>query len=168
MRLLLQKLYSNANDPHHSRIPQKLAKQILVKQEREESMNSARRLQWTESDLDELPELEPDFFERKAGMLYGQSHFKREMAATLSALANSGGGHLILGVKDNGEPDGLPEFHGGERMTVWLEKTIPNLLSYTLQSFRVHQVIPNSNFGFASKDIRRCRAIRGLSTCRWS
>jgi hypothetical protein len=48
-----------------------------------------------------------------------------------------------LGVKDDGTPDGVPKVHKGRNSTrEWLEQVIPDLLSYPLQDFRVHEVDP--------------------------
>jgi predicted HTH transcriptional regulator len=66
------------------------------------------------------------------------------MAKALSAFANSGGGHLIIGVADDGSFDGVEPFQGRTPTREWLEQVIPSLLSYPLEDFRVHQVEPSS------------------------
>lgn len=59
----------------------------------------------------------------------------------LSAFANSGGGHLILGVGNDGTPDGVEPIYKGRASTrEWLEQIIPNLLEFPLYDFRVHAV----------------------------
>lgn len=113
----------------------------LARQRAELSL--VKRERWTEADLDELPAEEPDVFERKAGQLFegGQDKFLDSVAKALSAFANSGGGSLILGVKDDGSPDGLPSFVGRTTMRDWIEQKVPHLLDYPLSDFRVHTVI---------------------------
>lgn len=98
---------------------------------------------WTEAEVLALPDGEQDFFDRKSGLAFEKKpEFKEIVAKALSALANSGGGHLVLGQDDDGRFSGLPPFVGRTPMQEWLEQTLPNLLSYPLESFRVHQVYP--------------------------
>jgi putative transposase len=105
-------------------------------------LNVVKRERWTEADLDELPAEEPDGFDRKAGQLFetSQDNFLNSIAKALSAFANSGGGSLILGIKDDGLPDGLRPFVGRTAMRDWIEQKIPHLLDYPLSDFRVHTV----------------------------
>jgi hypothetical protein len=101
-----------------------------------------KREKWTDSELDDLPAEEPDKFERKAGRLFDdQDGFLNSMAKALSAFANSGGGSIILGVHDDGTPDGLPSNVGRATMRDWIEQKVPTLLDYPLSDFRVHTVI---------------------------
>lgn len=101
-----------------------------------------KREKWTEFELFSLPSEEPDEFDRKAGKLFDdQGKFLDSVAKALSAFANSGGGSLIIGVNDDGTPDGLPMFVGKTRMRDWIEQKIPNLLEFPLSDFRVHTVI---------------------------
>src|SRR3984893_8489138 len=110
---------------------------------RRKELNVVKRERWTEADLDELPAEEPDVFDRKAGQLCdaGQDNFLNSIAKALSAFANSGGGSLILGVKDDGKSDGLPPLVGRTATRDWVEQRIPHLLDYPLADFRVHTVI---------------------------
>jgi hypothetical protein len=55
-------------------------------------------------------------------------------------MANSGGGHIILGVADDGIPDGMPEMVNNTSIKDWLEQKIPNLVIHPLNNFRVHIV----------------------------
>jgi predicted HTH transcriptional regulator len=67
-----------------------------------------------------------------------------DLAKALSAFANGEGGHLILGVTDDGVIEGLPETVKGRiRTKDWIEQKIPQLLTYPLQDFRVHEVEPS-------------------------
>src|ERR1035441_2153788 len=142
--LMSQLVLQSTNSLGRVMLRQTFAKLSFTRQERESGRFVLKRTHWNESDLDELSELEQDLFERKSGELYGQLHFREELAKTLSALANSGGGHVIFGVRDDGTPDGLPPLKGRERMSVWLEKVIPNLLNYNLHDFRVHEVVAST------------------------
>lgn len=100
-----------------------------------------------------LPPGEHDYFDRKSGALLRDPDFRKDLAKAISAFANSGGGHLVLGVKDDATLDGVPQIHKGRTSTRdWLEQIIPELVSYPLQDFRVHEVeavipsaIPNDN-----------------------
>lgn len=109
-------------------------------------MNFVKHEKWTEADVDALPEGEHDFFDRKSGLLFlDNDKLLGTLAKAISAFANSGGGHLILGVDDNGVPDGVPTHQGRTAMKEWLEQKIPNLVSYPLSDFRVHVVVQSSN-----------------------
>jgi hypothetical protein len=63
-------------------------------------------------------------------------------AKALSAFATSKGGHLLLGVADNGVIDGVDAAKGGTPTRQWLEQVIPVRVDPPLQDFRVHEVIP--------------------------
>lgn len=96
---------------------------------------------WTENEVLALPSGEPDRFDRKSGMLLFESDFEEKFAKALSAFSNSGGGHLILGVKDDGTFDGVDKFHKGKTQTrEWLEQKLPYLVTPVLQDFRVHEI----------------------------
>jgi len=104
-----------------------------------------KRERWTESDIVALALEEPDIFERKSGQLLDDmGKFLDTAAKALSAFANSGGGHLILGVEDDGALTGLNPLMGKEPMRDWLEQKIPTLLDYSLSDFRVHTAEPAS------------------------
>src|ERR1043165_6738328 len=100
---------------------------------------------WRESDLAALPEGEQDYFERKSGQLFESSDWRDNLAKAVSAFANSGGGHLIIGVENNGRIDGVARNHKGKQSTKdWLEQIIPDLVTYGLQDFSVHEVVPDA------------------------
>lgn len=48
---------------------------------------------------------------------------------------------MIIGVGDDGTPDGLPLAVGRTAMRDWIEQKIPHVLDYPLSDFRVHTVI---------------------------
>jgi hypothetical protein len=108
-------------------------------------MNGAKKERWSEEEVLLLPAGELDYFDRKSGAIVNDSDFQKKLAKALSAFANSGGGSLILGVRDDGKIDGVPKVYKGRASTrEWLEQAIPNLLSYPLQDFRVHEVDPTT------------------------
>jgi hypothetical protein len=139
-------LFSSRQDDTPQRrgaIQRTLRRSAIIRAEREVGILPLKRVAWNESDLDELPAGEHDYFERKSGALFNSlDDFLNKLAKTLSALANTGGGHTILGVADDGTPDGMPPLKGRARMRDWLEQKIPDLLDYALQDFRVHEVVP--------------------------
>lgn len=88
---------------------------------------TSKRSKWTEDELIDLPVDEHDYFERKSGQLLekNKGSFLDTIAKAISAFANTGGGHLILGVEDNGSFDGLPSTIGKTSIKDWLEQKIP-------------------------------------------
>jgi Putative DNA-binding domain len=115
----------------------------LARQSQEQDI--VKRERWTEADLDNLPSEEPDVFDRKSGrLLENEANFLNVVAKVLSAFANSGGGALILGVQDDGIPDGVPSYKGKTSMKDWIEQKVPNLLDYPLSDLRVHTVAKSS------------------------
>ncbi|EMI25983.1 AlbA family DNA-binding domain-containing protein [Rhodopirellula europaea] len=103
-------------------------------------MSSTLKKSWSFAEVQALPAGEHDFFDRKSGSIWGDTDFKVKLAKALSAFANSGGGHLLLGVADDGTLDGVPAFQKRTPSREWLEQAIPNLLDPTLSEFRVHEV----------------------------
>jgi Schlafen, AlbA_2 len=118
---------------------------IILFQRQNSAMSIVMKERWTEAEIAALPAGEHDYFDRKSGALLTTPDFRKDMGKALSAFANSGGGHLILGVKDDGTIDGVDKIKKGRVTTRdWLEQTIPNLLVFPLQQFRVHEVEPSS------------------------
>lgn len=115
-------------------------------QRQEVDLNFVKRERWTEEQVVELPSGEHDYFERKAGQLFDNPSERNNLydvlAKAASAFANSGGGHLILGVRNDGTFDGVsPIFSGRTPVREWLEQKLPELLDYTLADFRVHVAV---------------------------
>ena len=100
---------------------------------------------WTEDEVLALPTGESDRFDRKQGSVITESGFDQILAKALSAFANSGGGYLILGIKDDGKIiHGAAKIRKGKVTTRdWLEQKIPYLVAPVLQDFRVHEVEPS-------------------------
>jgi len=96
---------------------------------------------WTEDEVCALPSGEQDYFERKGGAILSSPDFEVKLAKALSAFANTGGGHLILGVENEGAFDGVDSLYRGKTSTrEWLEQIISNLVDFPLDGFRVHEV----------------------------
>lgn len=115
---------------------------LLTRQDR--TMSRPKRDRWTEDEVAALPAGEHDYFDRKSGALLNDSDFREKLGKALSAFANSGGGHLVLGVEDDGRFSGVSPTKGRTSTREWLEQIIPNLVTFPLQDFRVHQVEPAS------------------------
>jgi hypothetical protein len=115
-------------------------------QRQEPDLTFVKRLEWTEDQIASLPAGEHDYFERKSGALFDaadRNPLYDTLAKAASAFSNSGGGHLVLGVRDDGTFDGVPlVITGRTRTRDWLEQKIPDLLDYRLGDFRVHTAIP--------------------------
>lgn len=108
-------------------------------------MVTQKKDRWTEEEVAALPAGEQDYFERKSGAVLSSPNFDDAFAKALCAFANSRGGHLILGVADDGTIDGAPAIRKGRQSTKdWLEQIIPYSLNYPLQDFRVHEVSSSS------------------------
>ena len=109
-------------------------------------MTFVKRERWTEEEIIGLPSGEHDYFDRKSGQLFDKASDRNNLYDVLAkascAFANSGGGHLVLGVKDDGTPDGVPPIFSGKTTTrEWLEQKLPDFLDYRLADFRVHTVV---------------------------
>jgi hypothetical protein len=117
-------------------------------QRQESNLNFVKRQEWTEDQVNGLPDGEHDYFDRKSGALFDSTDrngLYETLAKAASAFSNSGGGHLVLGVADNGTFDGVPMVIAGRTTTRdWLEQKIPDLLDYRLGDFRVHAVVPST------------------------
>jgi len=105
-----------------------------------------KREQWTEQEVQALPAGEHDYFDRKSGMLFDdpttRANLYDVLAKAVCAFANTGGGHLVLGVTDDGAFDGVePIISGSTTTRDWLEQKLPDLLDYRLSDFRVHIVV---------------------------
>ncbi|MCA8925023.1 MAG: ATP-binding protein [Planctomycetes bacterium] len=108
-------------------------------------MNEPR---WDEARLLELEKTEHDFQEFKSSpYIYDparggiRADFLDQLSKQLSAFANGGGGHILIGVDDNGTIDGgvpVDLRSGGTRE--WLEDVVPNLVTPLLTSFNVYEV----------------------------
>src|SRR5438552_3653315 len=113
-----------------------------------------KKERWTESQVLSFP-TEHDQFERKSGRLMkDDKEFRGSLAKALSAMANSHGGQLALGVDNDGRIDGVPSVIKGRQSTrEWLEQIIPNLLEYPLQDFRVHEVVRDDSTSIPSNKV---------------
>jgi hypothetical protein len=107
----------------------------------------SKRETWTEEEVKLLPEGEQSYFDRKAGaLLLDLNNFEEKIGKALSAFANSGGGHIVLGVTDDGVLDGVPKMQKKGKTTTkeWLEQKLPGLVDRRLQDMTVHEVVSSS------------------------
>ncbi|MEZ6183833.1 MAG: putative DNA binding domain-containing protein [Planctomycetota bacterium] len=105
---------------------------------------------WDEARLLDLEPTEHDFQEFKSTPFIHdparggiRADFLDNLSKQLSAFANGGGGHLFLGLDDQGRIDGgvpVDLRSGGTRE--WLEDVVPNLVTPQLTSFNVFEVPP--------------------------
>ena len=103
---------------------------------------------WDEARLLALEPQEHDFQEFKStpymwdpngGRVRGD--FLDNLSKQLSAFANAGGGHLLLGVEDDGAIDGgVPIDLRPNGTREWLEDVIPGLLDPQLKTFNVFEI----------------------------
>lgn len=103
-------------------------------------MSGVKKARWTDAEVLALPAGEHDYFDRKSGALLTSPDFRKNTAKALAAFANSGGGHLLIGVRDDNSFDGVEPVRGRTPTREWLEQVIPSLLGYPLEDFRVHEV----------------------------
>jgi len=101
---------------------------------------------WTEAMLLQLEPVEYDFQEFKRSLFLAdvdriKPDFTTLLSKQLSAFANGAGGHLFLGIDDNGKIDGglLVDLKAGGTRS-WLEDIIPALLDPPLKKFNIHEV----------------------------
>ena len=105
-----------------------------------------RRERWIESDILAFPDGEHDYFERKSGRLFGDNpasekdEIRKTISKALSAFSNTEGGHLLLGVANDGTLDGVPGLIGSTSTRDWIEQQIPHLIEPTIHEFRIHNV----------------------------
>lgn len=108
-------------------------------------MGGMLRTQWTTDEIDAFPSGEHDYFDRKSGRLISKSDFQADLAKAFSAFANSGGGHILIGVADDGTIDGVPQTKGRTCTREWIEQIIPNLVEPVPTAFRVHLALDSKN-----------------------
>ena len=106
---------------------------------------------WSEARLLDLEPTEHDYQEFKSTpYIYDASRggiradFLDNLSKQLSAFANGGGGHIFIGIDDDGHIDGgvpVDIRSGGTRE--WLEDVVPNLVAPLLTQFNVFEVTPS-------------------------
>ena len=71
---------------------------------------------WSEAEALALPDGEHHFFDRKSGRLWADKHqLQATLSKALSAFANSGGGHIVLGQANDGTWTGCLSGRAGPR-----------------------------------------------------
>jgi hypothetical protein len=86
-------------------------------------MDSYLKEKWTEEEILALPHGEHNYFERKGSSIIPDDFnnkekllkFRKDLAKALSAFANSGGGHLILGQEDDCSITGAHKIYPGKK-----------------------------------------------------
>lgn len=101
---------------------------------------------WSESMLEDLEPSEHDFQEFKGARFIADgtrivSDFTAALSKQISAFANGAGGHIFLGVDDDGLVDGgvRVDLKGGGTRS-WLEDVLPSSVDPPLQRFNVFEV----------------------------
>jgi hypothetical protein len=98
---------------------------------------------WNEAEVYALAGESSDF-DRKSGQLRDESEFRRSFAKALSAFANSGGGHIFIGVEDDGRPLGIRNCPKGRQSArEWIETMAAGLTDYPIQAINVQVVQPS-------------------------
>ena len=84
---------------------------------------------WTEDDLIEIPIGETDEYEYKSSLIRESAHYRSELQSkivkTASALWNTGGGILLVGIDDKGQVDGgIPPNMGKQKLRDWVDAVL--------------------------------------------
>ena len=118
--------------------------------------------EWIEDDVLSLPAGENDTFERKGARLLDlklagvkEDLVLNELAKQLSAFANTGGGRIAYGVKDDGTVDsgGIDRSVKGRQSTKeWLEDVIPTLTDFEIVGFNVYEILPKGTGSALASD----------------
>lgn len=99
-----------------------------------------KRERWTIEDVQSLPPGEDDRFDRKA-FPENLGDLPSLLSKHVSAFANSGGGHLILGVGDKGDLTGCPvRAKGRQGIKEYVERVVAEAVDPPVRGFRVHQI----------------------------
>ena len=134
-------------------------------------MNISIRDRWTEEEVVRLVGAREDYVYVESGGLIEHPEFRLEMARSLCGLANAGDGRLVLGVDDNGMPDGVPQTTADQPTRGWLQELIPGLLEPHPEACKVHEVEPARHSAIPSGrvllvvEIRGARSETGRSHC---
>lgn len=91
--------------------------------------------------LEHIPDSEDNRSEYKAeGLMEDDNKFKNKIGKQVSAFANSGGGHIILGLSDDRKWQVIPDQRGSTSTKDWLARVVADSVDYPLQSFNLHRV----------------------------
>ena len=120
-----------------------------------------RARDWDEDYIYSLPLQECDDIEFKGSSTFeiatadGKNKTRADLAKGICALANSGGGMLVIGIKDPKKcksgtlevvDGGVPKVFAQSNTTAeWLNATIPQLVDFELRGFIVHAVNSREN-----------------------
>jgi hypothetical protein len=100
---------------------------------------------WTVQDIEELPQIELDWLEFKAGKWLSLESNLQELSKYLSAFANFDGGYLIIGATNpsSGKPPNLDEgvdFAIKRDLQGWLEDKLPPLTDPKLPKIQIQPI----------------------------
>src|SRR5580700_2705347 len=108
---------------------------------------------WGEEDVLQLPSGENDKFERKGSLKLDltigakESDVLDELAKQLSAFANTGGGQIIYGVKNDGTVDNggiTRQLKGRQSAKDWLESEILVVVEPEILGCNVYEIPPKA------------------------
>lgn len=108
---------------------------------------------WTEENLIELPPGETDEYEFKSSLIRESQYYRNELSnkltKTASALWNTGGGMLVVGVDDNGMVDGgIPATMGKQKLRDWVDMILNSVSPvgpYTVRTIKPSSDNPQSH-----------------------
>lgn len=90
-----------------------------------------------------VPVEENNLYEWKSGAIVdGTTKFRKELGTQVSAFANSGGGYIVLGVKNDRTIDGVSPENDRDRPTrkEWLVGKVMHSVAYPVSGFEVHRL----------------------------
>lgn len=95
---------------------------------------------WTEAEVLALAG-ESDHFDRKSGKLLEDKDVRGKLSKAVGAFANSGGGHVFLGVADDTTFDGVDPLKGRQPTREYVETLATSCTSYPVSSVTVNEVV---------------------------
>lgn len=101
---------------------------------------------WTEDEVLSIA-FESNKFEWKSGAFLESDERDDKLSKQLSAFANSEGGHILIGIKNDSEADGVDLTVKGRKTSEWLGQKVADLLSPPLKDFKVHEIHPSEKSG---------------------
>lgn len=113
------------------------------------SENYTRVETWTEEDLLELPPSETDEYEFKSSLIRASQHYRSDLSSkltkTASALWNTGGGILVVGVDDGGRVDGgISYMMGKQKLRDWVDMILNSVSP--VGPYRIRTIKPDNDY----------------------
>src|SRR5215207_10003658 len=135
MLLLRRRLERAAHEPPTADVATRRLLGAVLRRE-DVRMAMVKRESWAEAEVLAFPAGEHDYFDRKASAFI---ETRESIAKAISAFANSGGGHVLIGVLDDGTLEGITPVRGRTDTRKWVEQVIPSTVSPPMSDFRVHE-----------------------------